>query len=159
MLASLTADEGYFSVEEICGLQGERIRTIIGDPHASKRRKDKQEPIVKQVLNKASRAVKSATGKVFLRKRGEHLERSFAHVLDQGGLRRTTLRGKANLTKRQLAAALTYNLSLLMRHLIGCGTPKQWLAAAAGRFFAWLKLAGDLIRAIRLLQSPQNALR
>jgi transposase len=155
VLESLTADEGYFSVEEICGLQGERIRTIIGDPHASKRRKDKQEPIVKQVINKASRAVKSATGKVFLRKRGEHLERSFAHVLDHGGLRRTTLRGKANLTKRQLAAVLTYNLSLLIRHLIGCGTPKQWLAAAGGRVFACLKLIAALIRAIRLLQSPR----
>jgi len=142
VLQSLTADEGYFGVEEICGLQAERVRTIIGDPHASKRRKDKQDATVRQVLSKARRAVKSASGKALLRKRGEHIERSFAHVLDQGGLRRTTLRGQANLIKRQLAAALTYDLSLLMRRLTGHGTPKQWLAAAAkavSRVWRWLQ--------------------
>ena len=141
-LRSLTADEGYFSVEEECGLQGERIRTIIGDPYASQRRKEKQSPIVKQVLHKARRAVKSASGKALLRKRGQYIERSFAHVLDQGGLRRATLRGKTNLIKRQLAAALAFDLSLLMRKLTGCGTPKQWLAGASGAFFGltgWLK--------------------
>ena len=50
-----------------------------------------------QPLHKAKRAVKSKSGKALLRKRGEHLERSFAHVLDHGGLRRTTLRGIENL--------------------------------------------------------------
>jgi transposase len=137
VLRSLTADEGYFAVEEICGLQGEKIRTVIGDPYASQRRKESQCSMVKQVLHKARRAVKSASGKALLRKRGEHLERSFAHVLDHGGLRRATLRGTANLTKRQLAAAIAYDLSLLMRKLTGCGTPKQWLAGASGAFF-WL---------------------
>ena len=130
VLRSLTADEGYFAVEEICGLQGEGIRTIIGDPHATQRRKEKQDSTVKRVLSGAKRAVKSKSGKALLRKRGEHIERSFAHVLDQGGMRRATLRGKMNLTKRHLAAVLVYDLSLLMRHLTGHGTPKQWLAAA-----------------------------
>ena len=130
VLRSLTADEGYFSVEEICGLQGEGIRTIIGDPHAALRRKDKQNGTVRQVLSKAKRAVKSKSGKALLRRRGQHIERSFAHVLDQGGMRRATLRGTLDLTKRHLAAVLVYDLSLLMRHLTGHGTPKQWLAAA-----------------------------
>lgn len=130
VLRSLTADEGYFGVEEICGLQGEGIRTIIGDPHAALRRKDKQDGTVRQVLSKAKRAVKSKSGKALLRKRGQHIERSFAHVLDQGGMRRATLRGTLDLTKRHLAAVLVYDLSLLMRHLTGHGTPKQWLAAA-----------------------------
>jgi transposase len=145
VLQSLTADEGYFSVEEACGLQGENIRTIIGDPHAAKRRKENQSPIIKQVLHKARRAVKSASGRALLRKRGEFIERGFAHILDQGGLRRTTLRGKSNLTKRQLAAALAFDLSLLMRKLTGCGTPKQWLAGANGAFFA---LIGWLLRVL-----------
>lgn len=77
------------------------------------------------MLSKAKRAVKSKSGKALLRKRGEHLERSFAHVLDQGGMRRATLRGTVNLTKRHLAAVLAYDLSFLMRHLTGHGTPKQ----------------------------------
>ena len=139
VLRSLTADEGYFSVEEICGLQAERIRAVIGDPYASQRRKDKQSPLIKQILTKARRAVKSASGKALLRKRGEYLERSFAHVLDHGNLRRATLRGTANLTKRQLAGAIAFDLSLLMRKLTGCGTPKQWLAAARQAFFGLIE--------------------
>lgn len=153
VLQSLTADEGYFSVEEACGQQGEKMRTIIGDPHASKRRKENQSPIVKQVLQRARRAVKSASGKALLRKRGEFIERSFAHVLDQGGLRRATLRGKSNLTKRHLAAALAFDLSLLMRKLTGCGTPKQWLAGAHGAIFA---LIGWLLRTLSRREAQQT---
>jgi transposase len=144
VLSSLTADEGYFSVEQTCCLQGERVRVIIGDPHEPKRRRDKQPGIVRQVLSKAKRAVKSKSGKALLRKRGEHIERSFCHVLDHGKHRRATLRGQRNLTKRQLVAALTYNLSLLMRHLTGCGTAKQWQAgnrAAVSGLFGALKVA------------------
>lgn len=130
VLASLTADEGYFAVEEVGCLQAERVRVVIGDPHAAKRKVSNQDEIVRGVLSKARRAVKSKSGKALLRKRGEHLERSFCHVLDHGSLRRATLRGLDNLTKRQLGGALAYNLSLLMRHLTGYGTPKQRLAAA-----------------------------
>ena len=135
VLRSLTADEGYFGVDEVCCLQEEQVRVVIGDPHAARRNIKKQAKVIRSVLSKARRAVRSKSGKALLRKRGEHLERSFCHVLDHGGLRRATLRGEENLTKRQLGAALTYNLSLLMRHLTGTGTPKQWLAGV-GRLLA-----------------------
>jgi transposase len=142
---SLTTDEGYFSVEEVCSLQGEAIRTVMGDPHESRRRKDEPCGMTRQVLRKARQAVRSQSGKALLRKRGEHLERSFAHVLDQGGLRRATLKGIENLTKRQIAAALTYDLSLLMRKLFGYGTPKQWLAS---RLFDLWRLLRDFIEVV-----------
>lgn len=132
---SLTTDEGYFSVEEVCALQSEGIRTVMGDPHASQRRKDKQCEVTRRTLRKAEVAVQSKSGKALLKKRGEHLERSFAHVLDQGGMRRATLRGTENLTKRLTAAALAFDLSLLMRTLFGFGTPKQWVAKA--RLLVW----------------------
>ena len=151
VLKSLTADEGYFAVEEVGCLQAERVRVIVGDPHASRRNPKTQSGIVRGVLWRARRAVKSKSGKSLLRKRGEHLERSFCHVLDHGGLRRATLRGRENLTKRQLGAALTYNLSLLMRHLIGHGTPKQWLAAVSGAVF---KLLERISRVIARLSGP-----
>jgi hypothetical protein len=47
-----------------------------------------------------------------------------------GKLRRATLRGRENLTKRQLPGALAHNLSLFLRHLTSHGTAKQWLAKA-----------------------------
>lgn len=136
VLSSLAADEGYFAVEEVGCLQAERVRVVIGDPHAGKRKPEKQDGVVRAVLSKAKRAVKSASGKALPRKRGEHLARSFCHVLDHGKLRRATLRGRKNLTKRQLDGALAHNLSLLMRHLTGHGTPKQWLARSGTALWA-----------------------
>jgi transposase len=82
----------------------------------------------------ARRSVKSKSGKNLLRRRGMHIERSFAHILDCGGMRRTTLRGWENLNKRFKLAAAFYNLSQLMRKLFGFGTPKQ--LAALGRLFS-----------------------
>ncbi|MDA7867971.1 hypothetical protein N9A62_03130 [Akkermansiaceae bacterium] len=80
--------------------------------------------MIRSVLNKARRYVQSKSGKTLLRQRGEHLDRSFYHFLDHGGLKRATRRGEENMSKRQLGAALTYYLSLLIRHLTGTSTPK-----------------------------------
>jgi hypothetical protein len=134
---SLTGDEGYFSGEETAALHEQGLRVVIGDPHANKRNAKKQEPRIRKALAKAKRAVKSKSGKKLMRKRGEYVERSFVHVLDQGGMRRATLRGRDNLSKRHQVAAMGFNLSILMRKCFGIGTPKQWLAAAAAAF-AWI---------------------
>ena len=60
-----------------------------------------------------------------MRKRGELVERSFAHVLDRGGMRRTWLRGRENVHKRYLVHVAGYNLGILMRALFGAGTPRE----------------------------------
>ena len=101
-------------------------------------------PATRETLRKAKQAVTSKSGKALLRKRGEHLERSFCHVLDHSGLRRATLRGALNLTKRQIGAAIAFNFSLLMRHLHGIGTPKQWEAAVAALIERLSGLVGTL---------------
>jgi hypothetical protein len=118
-------------VEELQALQQEGIRTVISDPIDS-RRMDKLEPQQQRAVRAAQRSVKSKLGKALLRRRGMHIERSFAHILDCGGMRRTTLRGWENLNKRFKLAAAFYNLSQLMRKLFRFGTPKQ-LAAALER--------------------------
>jgi hypothetical protein len=58
------------------------------------------------------------------RKRTEILERSFAHLLDSGGMRRVWLRGRENIWKRYLVHACAFNLSLVMRQLYRAGTPR-----------------------------------
>jgi hypothetical protein len=90
------------------------------------------------VLHRARAAVQSKSGKALLRRRGEHLERGFCHVLDHGGRRRATLSGCEKLTKAYSGAVLGHNLSVLMRHLHGCGTPKQWVAVFFLAFRRWL---------------------
>jgi transposase len=127
---SITSDKGYYAVNELQALQQEDIRTVIADP-IDNRRLDKLEPDQKKAVLAARRSTESTSGKDLLRRRGMHIERSFAHILDCGGMRRTTLRGWENLNKRFKLAAAIYNLSQLMRKLFGIGTPKQ--LAARGR--------------------------
>jgi transposase len=127
-VATVTADKGYYSVEELAAIQALGIKTVISDPIRNRRR-DKLESAQRAVVHKAQRSAQSKYGKALLRKRGMHIERSFAHLLDSGGMRRATLCGQVNLDKRYKIAAASYNLSQLMRHLFGIGTPKQAAAA------------------------------
>ena len=148
----LAGDAGYFALAEVAVLQEMGVRTVIADPRAGRRRKDLPEAD-QAVRRRAQRATKSASGKALLRRRGEHLERSFCHVLDHGGCRRATLRGKDNLTKRYLGAVLAHNLSLFMRKVHGCGTPKQWVAKGLTAL-----LAAFYGRERRLQSRPRAAL-
>lgn len=59
-----------------------------------------------------------------MRRRGETVERSFAHLYDSGRLRRTHLRGHQNILKRLLVHGSAFNLGVLMRKTFGRGTPR-----------------------------------
>src|SRR5579862_6200818 len=63
-------------------------------------------------------------GKRLLRKRGELIERTFAHCYDTGGMRRTHLRKHNNILKRLLVHVAGMNLGLLLRNMYGIGTPR-----------------------------------
>jgi len=132
-IESVAADKGYHVLPELKVLQAEGIRTVISDPILN-RKLEKLAPEELATLRSAQRSAQSESGKDLLRRRGMHLERSFAHVLDAGGARRTTLRGLANLNKRFKVSAAIYNLSQLMRQLFGIGTPKQFVARAKAFF-------------------------
>jgi len=84
----------------------------------------------------ANRArLKSAVGSRAMRKRGKMVERSFAHILDGGGMRRAWLRGRENLHKRYLLHVAGFNLGILMRALFGCGTTRTAADAAQAVLF------------------------
>ena len=71
------------------------------------------------------RRVTGNYGKKLLRKRGELLERSFAHCYETGAMRRVHLRGCENVLKRQLIHVGAFNLSLILRTILGAGTPRE----------------------------------
>ena len=150
---TVTADKGYFKLSEIVALQARGLRTVISDP-VSNRRPEKLDAKDRQVLRSARRAVTAAYGKALLKRRGMYIERSFEHLLDCAGARRTTLRGRANIQKRYLVQAMGVNLSLLLRHLIGVGTLKQMLAATEETIFVLittlLALLGSIIDTDRI---------
>ena len=79
-----------------------------------------------------------------LRLRGERLERPFAHLFETGRMRRVYLRGHENICKRLLIHTSGFNLGLLMRRLIGVGTPR----ALQGRALAALTALITLLRAM-----------
>jgi transposase len=151
--AELCADEGYFAIEQIAQLQSCEVRTVIADPQSQRRKPERASQEHRSALGRAKRATRSKSGKALLRARGEHLERSFCHVLDHGGLRRANLRGCQKLTKRHLGGAFAYNLSLLLRHLFGVGTPKQALARGLNGLPAKLHWLSKLIVMLKLLFS------
>ena len=68
--------------------------------------------------------IRGACGKRLLRRRGERPERPNAHLYATGPLRRVHLRGYANILKRVLLQACGLNRGLLMRQLMGVGTPR-----------------------------------
>ena len=71
------------------------------------------------------RRVRGEYGRSLLRRRGEFVERSFAHCYETGGMRRCHLRGRDNILKRQLIHVGAFNLSLVLRKLLGAGTPRE----------------------------------
>ena len=80
-----------------------------------------------------------------MRQRGERIERSFAHLYDTGGMRRTHLRGHQNILKRLLIHAGGFNLGLLIRSILGVGTPR----GLQGRLAAVLAAVAALLAAAR----------
>ena len=130
-VALIVGDMGYCALEALVALQTAGLRTAIPDPVAA-RRVEKLPDDQRHALRTASRTRTSARGQWFMRRRGEFCERSFMHVLDYGGARRTTLRGRENILKRYLVQAACLNLSILLRVSCGLGTLKQtWAAPAA----------------------------
>jgi hypothetical protein len=125
----IVGDMGYFDITELGVLQAVGIRTAVADP-VRNRRVDKLSDEERQVLRRAQRTMRSKSGRALMRRRGELGERSFRHVLDYGGARRTTLRGRVNILERYLVQAACMNLSLLLRHSSGLGTLKQTWAAS-----------------------------
>ena len=85
------------------------------------------------------------------------MERSFALILDRGGMRRVWLRGRDNVQKRYLIHVAGYNLGLLMRLLTGAGTPREFIAIASGGILTILQPDGVLIVMIFVVADNQCA--
>ncbi|MEK7757165.1 MAG: transposase, partial [Planctomycetota bacterium] len=157
VLREVVADKGYHSnavLKDPCPeprREREReIRTYISEPSRGRRNwEDKLEE--REAVYGNRRRIRGERGKRLMRRRGELVERSFAHGYDTGGMRRTHLREHPNILKRLLIHAAGFNLSLVLRKMLGLGTARglQGLTAAALRRLAARR--GDLWTALRAL--------
>jgi len=122
-VAELIADKGYHSNQTLLDLLAVGVRSYIAEPDRG-RRHWTNAPEAQRAVYGNRRRVRGGRGKRLLRCRGEYVERSFAHVYDTGGMRRTHLRGHRNILKRLLIHASGFNLGILMRQVFGRGTPR-----------------------------------
>jgi transposase len=122
-LAEIVADKGYHSNQTMIDLTAVGVRSYIAEPERGRRDWTKT-PEAQGPVYGNRRRVRGARGQRLMRCRGEYVERSFAHVYDTGGLRRTHLRGHQNILKRLLVHASAFNLGVLMRQAFGHGTPR-----------------------------------
>src|SRR5437773_1523469 len=123
VLTAIVADKGYHSNQTMIDLAAVAVRSYIAD-HERGRRVWTKTPEAQAPVYGNRRRVRGVRGKRLLRRRGEYVERTFAHVYDTGGLRRTHLRGHQNILKRLLVHAGAFNLGLLMRKAFGRATPR-----------------------------------
>jgi transposase len=138
------ADKGYHATDTFELAEWVGVRTYMPERKIKGKGKrnwrDVPEEKRRAVLNNRRR-VQGARSKRLQRLRSELVERSFAHVCDTGGARRSWLHGIEKVQKRCLLAAVARNLGLVMRKLFGIGAPRGLQAAGAlvsFVLFAWL---------------------
>src|ERR1700720_676562 len=121
----MVADKGYHSGAVVMNLQSAEVRTYVPEKKQPGHRHWEGKAEEQQAVYANRRRVQGAYGQRLLRRRGELLERHFAHCYDTGGMRRTHLRGHKNILKRLLIHVGAFNLSLILRTLLGSGTPRE----------------------------------
>ena len=143
-LEEIVGDKGYHSNQTLIDLDAVGIRSYVSEPDRGRRDWSK-DPEARAPVSGNRRRMRGRRGRRLMRQRGERIERSFAHLYDTGGMRRTPLRGHTNILKRLLIHAGGFNLGLVMRHLIGIGTPR----GLQGRVAAVLATLGVLMGVVR----------
>jgi transposase len=156
-MSEAVADKGYHSNGSMIDMQEMRIRTYVSEPDRGRR--DWQDKAAEQQAVYANRRrVRGKRGKELLRKRGELIERSFAHCYETGALRRTHLRRHDNISKRLLVHVGGFNLGLLMRKLTGYGKPRCRQGLFSSIFGLFLALWKVIAEAARKIASSESGI-
>lgn len=137
--SEVVADKGYHSRQTLMDLGEMNLRSYASEPDRG-RQKWRGDTDARAAVHGNRRRIRGERGKRLLRRRGEFLERSFAHCYETGGMRRLHLRGRENVAKRALIHAVGFNMGVLMRVYYKMGKPRASCGRAgrAGRSFCVL---------------------
>jgi transposase len=124
-IEEVVADKGYHSGPVLQEMKAAGVRTYIPEKKQAGKRHWVGKEEEQQVVYANRQRLQRPKGKLLLRKRGEMIERTFAHCYETGGMRRTHLRNHDNILKRLLVHVAGMNLGLLLRNLYGVGTPRS----------------------------------
>ena len=144
----VVADKGYHSNQKLCDMDEDGIRTYIAEPKRG-RRNWKRKQTEKKLVYANRRRVKGKRGRRLMRRRGELLERPFAHMYGPTSMGRTHLRRHDNILKRLLIHNAGYNLRLLMYKAFGVGTPRSLQGRLAAFLLLLLELGARLLVHLR----------
>jgi transposase len=147
-MSEAVADKGYHSNDTMITLDEMDIRSYVSEPERGRRDWTDQPPEAREAVYANRRRVRGNRGRRLMRKRGELIERSFAHCYQTGAMRRTHLRRRDNIAKRLLVHVGGFNLGLVMRQLTGTGKPRRLQGLVAPVFALLCGLWGvmELIR-------------
>jgi transposase len=145
-MSEAVADKGYHSNDVLTDAGQMVTRTYIAEPDRGTRDWSGNEE-AKGAVYANRRRIRGRRGKRLMKKRGELIERSFAHCYDTGGMRRTHLRGHKNILKRLLIHVAGFNLSLVLRKVLGLGTARG-LQGLSGRALVALTRLGKALEAM-----------
>jgi transposase len=148
VIEEAAGDKGYHAAAtiELCEFLG--VRTYIPEPKLPQPATwaDQPEEQRRAAMNNRRRMGRSK-GKAMQRRRSEVVERTFAHLCETGGSRRSHLRGLVNVTKRYLIAVAAHNLGRILRRLVGVGKPRA-LQGAIGGLIALALCLTTLLRSV-----------
>jgi transposase len=153
--SELVADKGYHSRAVLKDLNGGVWKTRIAEPRQAGFSRWHGDDEARAAVYANRTRLGSRLGKQAMRLRAEIVERSFAHNLDRGGMRRTWLRGRENVHKRYLIHVAGHNLGILMRLLIGAGTPRE--AAIRRLVYLLFVCTGQAVAIILVVASPDGS--
>jgi hypothetical protein len=163
--AELVADKGYHARAGLKAMEDGPWKSRISEPRRDGfLRWHGDDAARRAVYNNRARLLSEVARQAF-RLRAELVERSFALILDRGGMRRAWLRGRENVHKRYLIHVAGYNLGLIMRLLTGAGTPRAFLARVSvwfgavptfdgGCLLLLIVVAGDQVAALAVSLQP-----
>jgi len=154
----VVADKGYHSNATCADLKAMGIRSYLSEPDRGRRNWEGKSTERDGVYGNRRR-IRGKRGKSLLRKRGELVERSFAHCYDTGGMRRTHLRGHENILKRLLIHVAGFNLGLVMREAFGLGKPRTLQDGVGGLFGAVLGEVRAWIWPVKAVTALEAAVR
>ena len=124
-IEEIVADKGYHAAETIELADDLNFRTYIPERNRTQRSRWTDKPAeFQQAVYANRRRLKRGKSRKLQRLRSERVERTFAHVCDTGGMRRSWLKEVVNVSKRYLLAAAAHNLGRILRKLFGVGKPR-----------------------------------
>jgi transposase len=165
--SEVVADKGYHSNDTMRDLRQMRLRSYISEPDRGRRNwitSNANEEDACKLLDARDatyanrRRIQGERGKGLMRKRGEFLERSFAHTYETGAMRRLHLRGRQNIAKRVLIHSAGCNLGLLMRVKYALLKPRRLSDAADGVFLALMLAWRWLLEMMGCLHDRRRAM-